>query len=628
MTVARKLLILLIGLMVPSLAVFAQQPGDSVSVQNLHWLADSEGQYPDLPALWAETEELAWQPAPDGSLNAGFEPTPHWFRFEAGPAEDDDALTRYLHVPDPLLNNLVIHVVREGEVLAHHRLGTDYPFSERPVAHRAFVVPVELSVTGPTEFYARVQTNGSLQFEPRFWEPAAFAEYSRNEAIAWGLFYGIMLVMVLYNLFVYSMVRDPSYLHYIAFVAVFALFIGALQGDAFQYLWPESVAWNEISVAFMVALLGVVSLSFTTSFLKLKKRWMLMHRVILGLIGVSVLLTLLSMLVGYQLSIRLTSIHGLLIMAVILFTGSVMLIRGHRYARYFVLAWVAVLIGTAALSLSKWGLLPWNLITANGAQIGVVLEVILLSFALGDRINFERAARFEAQREALEAAEQAKSAQQELIEAKEEANRELEDRVRERTRKLEDTLAQLERMNRYLEDISRTDQLTGLSNRHCIVRSFHEEYRRAHRQQYPISVVMMDIDHFKWFNDTFGHVAGDECLKAVAQALAGEVTRAGDMIARYGGEEFIVLLGNTDADGAAIVAERLREAVAGLELVFEGQHVKVTVSLGVADEVPQDLTDPENLILRADEALYAAKGMGRNCVCRHWKGSSSTQTHS
>ena len=583
----------------------------------MHWYADQDNALASLEALLRVEEGLDWRETQGDGISRGFNSTPHWFRITVPPVGSSRAVTRYLQIPEPLLNRIEVFVVRNGETLKHETMGIDQPFPERPLKHRDFITPLSLSKVAPTRIYLRVQTNGSLQVAPVLWTPEAFTEQDRTDSMTSGLFYGVMLVMLLYNLFIYFVVRDRSYLHYIGYVGAFTLFMGSLHGDAFQYLWPHFPAWQETSVTFSVAALGLVGILFTNSFLKLRRHWPPVHRAFSAMLVVSVLLSALSFFMAYEISIRVNSLHGILIMLFILFVSMGMWLKGYRHARYFVLAWLALILGTLALALSKFGVLPWNRMTANGAQIGAVMEVVLLSFALGDRINHERAERFQAQQRALTAAEEAKTAQEELLEAKEAANQELEERVRERTHELEHALEKLETANQFLEGVSRTDQLTSLNNRHHFVHRHHDEYRRAHRNQYPLSVILMDIDHFKWFNDTYGHIAGDECLKAVSEALAHGVSRADDTLARYGGEEFIVLLSNTTKEGAIVVAERLRKSVAELVLQFAGQTVPVTISVGVADLIPADLTNPEQLIQNADDALYAAKEQGRNRVCRY-----------
>lgn len=612
----RIILCVFLALVLPS-AAFGDTPTRVELGEGMQWYPDESRDFADLEELLRAEDRIDWRETRGNGISRGFNSTPHWFRMTVDPVASAQAETRYLQIPEPLLNRIEIFLVRDGEVLQQETMGIFEPFTGRPLAYPDFVTPITLSETAPTQIYLRIQTNGSLQVAPLLWTPEAFTEKARTDSIGAGVFYGIMLVMFLYNLFIYFVVRERSYLYYIGWVAVFTLFMGSLHGDAFQYLWPNAVAWNETSVTFAVGAMSIASLSFTSSFLKLRRNWPLAHLVVSGFLLVATLLTSLSFFLAYENTIRFNSAQGLIVMALILGVSITMWVKGYRHARYFVMAWLAMLLGITALALSKFGVLPWNSITANGAQIGAVMEVVLLSFALADRINHERAARFDAQQKALEAAEEAKTAQEELLEAKEAANQELEERVRERTRELEKALEKLETVNQFLEEVSRTDQLTGLSNRHHFVRRYHEEYKRAQRSHYPLSVILMDIDYFKWFNDTYGHIAGDECLKAVSEALSNVISRAGDTLARYGGEEFIVLLSNTTMEGAVVVADRLREAVAALTLQFDGATVPVTISVGVADMTPSDLHNPEQLIQNADDALYSAKERGRNQVCRY-----------
>ncbi|MDR3417855.1 MAG: GGDEF domain-containing protein [Nevskia sp.] len=172
----------------------------------------------------------------------------------------------------------------------------------------------------------------------------------------------------------------------------------------------------------------------------------------------------------------------------------------------------------------------------------------------------------------------------------------------------------LEQRARQLEELSITDALTGLRNRLYFDAHFDAEWRRACRQRQPVAILLVDLDHFKRVNDSYGHAFGDQCLKAAARAAQAEIQRTGDVLARYGGEEFIAVLGNTDGRGAAAVAERLRARVAGLQLQHGGQPVSLTCSIGLASVVPATPEHGFRLINSADQALYQAKRLGRNRV--------------
>ncbi|MGC2165989.1 MAG: diguanylate cyclase [Gallionella sp.] len=174
---------------------------------------------------------------------------------------------------------------------------------------------------------------------------------------------------------------------------------------------------------------------------------------------------------------------------------------------------------------------------------------------------------------------------------------------------------QLNKANLELHRVSMTDGLTGIANRRLLDESLAREWRRCARIHKPISIVMLDVDLFKKYNDRYGHQAGDECLKAIASTIASSVPRASDLAARYGGEEFVLILGETDESGARLVANRLNQQVARLKIVNEGSpHYFVTVSCGISTVLPSDDKSVEHLIKSADNALYLAKKQGRNTL--------------
>ena len=166
-----------------------------------------------------------------------------------------------------------------------------------------------------------------------------------------------------------------------------------------------------------------------------------------------------------------------------------------------------------------------------------------------------------------------------------------------------------------MEELAIHDGLTGLYNHREFQRQLQVELERAQRYKHPLSLLMLDIDHFKNFNDKYGHQAGDDVLRALADQMRQEV-RAVDYVARYGGEEFVIILPEMAASEALTVAERLRKSIAASTVIIsEGQSVNVTVSIGVAT-FPEDADSKDKLIAVADKALYAAKAAGRNKVLR------------
>ena len=185
-----------------------------------------------------------------------------------------------------------------------------------------------------------------------------------------------------------------------------------------------------------------------------------------------------------------------------------------------------------------------------------------------------------------------------------------------REQELSQLTRQLEDANRNLERISAIDAVTGLATRRCFDSALESEWRRNGRELVSLSMIMIDADNFKAFNDTYGHPKGDECLRQIAQVLRDTAKRPGDVVARYGGEEFGIVLPHTNLEGATALAESLRTRIENLQIPHSGSGTgRVTVSCGVATTVPNRMNSAEALLAAADRALYHAKRNGKNQVC-------------
>ncbi|RMG73826.1 MAG: diguanylate cyclase [Nitrospirae bacterium] len=189
------------------------------------------------------------------------------------------------------------------------------------------------------------------------------------------------------------------------------------------------------------------------------------------------------------------------------------------------------------------------------------------------------------------------------------------DKRKARERELEQMAKALEEANERLKRLSSLDGLTGIANRRVFDETLEAELKRAKRQKSPISLILIDVDYFKLYNDSYGHIKGDECLKKIADVLSGALKRAGDLAARYGGEEFACILANTDVEGALGMAEKICAGVRALKIPHERSPFGiVTVSIGIASLIPSKSLTVERLINCADTALYRAKRDGKNQI--------------
>lgn len=191
---------------------------------------------------------------------------------------------------------------------------------------------------------------------------------------------------------------------------------------------------------------------------------------------------------------------------------------------------------------------------------------------------------------------------------------ELENQLRSHSFELQITLDELAEKNRLLEKQSRTDSLSGVFNRASFDQQMRAEIKRSRREQRPLALVLLDIDHFKRINDSLGHLAGDQAIKAVADIIQQQLKRPADKVCRYGGEEFALILPTTDLQGAEQLAEQIRLALQNGELTLNGQPYQLTLSAGCFASIPEADSDNDEYIRFADEALYRAKHLGRNQI--------------
>lgn len=539
-------------------------------------------------------DNLRWLPIDHNVPTFGYTTSQFWFRFNLK-NNSPVATQRLIEVAYPVLDQLEVWVATEEGQIVHYQLGDKYPFAQRPYPHRNFVIPIALGPQQQTSILFRIASTSAIQVPTVLWAYPRFHEQDQLSSTLLGIYYGTVLCMLIYNLFLFARLRERSGGYYLIWVSGMLLFMASLNGTAFQYLWPNATQWNDLAIAFFLAMAVMFASQFAIEFLDLKKqpgkfsRW-LSHLTVA--IGFSAVLS--CFLFTYAYSIRYVITIAIGTIAINFGIAFLRMNQGYKPARFYIAAWTCVMLGGTILALNKFGLIERNLFTEHATQIGSGIEVILLSFGLADRIITERRLREAAQRDALHLQLQANSI--------------LEVRVAERTQALKEA-------NRRLQAISLTDPLTGLRNRRYFDEKIEREAVRAKRNTAPLSLLMIDIDHFKRVNDQYGHPAGDVVLRQVASTLKSCLKRETDVAARFGGEEFCILLPNTPHEGALHVAEIIRQTIEQNRINLpDGQPINLTVSIGLST-LPPALFDRTDLLLQvADTALYQAKSDGRNRV--------------
>lgn len=352
-----------------------------------YWL--DEAGNADSNMVLHSPEALEWRKVNKSAPSFGFDKRAYWYRFGIENSTDDEQ-ELVLEIDYPVLDFVDVYVQNVDGSWDLHRFGDKIPFADRAVKHHNFIMPFSVQVRESVQVMMRVQTNGSHQVPMALWKRLPFEGHDQHQLMGQGIYFGVMMVMVLYNLFIFLSVRDASYLFYVGSVASFSMFQAGLHGFSFQYFWPNALEWNDTAIAISIGAFGFFGSMSVLTFLQLKQYSPFFYKVLLGYAAISLVCILLAFVLPYDISVRLNSLVGGPGHIVCLTPGIYLMLRGHWHARFFVIGWSLFLCSTLVLTLNKFGILPVSFGTEYAAQLGGLTEVVLFSFALADRINYIR----------------------------------------------------------------------------------------------------------------------------------------------------------------------------------------------------------------------------------------------
>ncbi|MFP5460651.1 MAG: 7TM diverse intracellular signaling domain-containing protein [Gammaproteobacteria bacterium] len=531
-------------------------------------------------------------------LNFGMTRDAVWLRV---PLRNDSARNaeRLVEIDYPYLDDVEFHVPDglpggPAEVLT----GDRRPFSSRGFEHRNFVLPVSLAPGESTEVFIRVRSSAAIQLPVHVRSAGEFAAVEQVRLLLLGSYFGVALVMVLYNLALGRALRDPAYPSYVAFVGLFALFHFSLNGFGYQYLFPASPHLGNHGAYLFLGPAVAAALQFARAFLGSRARMPRLDRFAALLILPLVAMSPAAALFDATWVARTSQALALSGSALGLAMGILAWRLGYTPARLYVLAFVTVILTGVAMVMRNLGFLPWTPLTAYGTQIGASLEALFLGLALADRIRSVQAAALDASRRAEQGLEHEVAARTAELAA---ANGRLREEIRERER----AEARLRESEERLRRLAQHDALTGVANRNLLGDRGGAILASAQRHGRPFGVVAIDLDGLKGVNDAMGHGAGDRLLVACARRLGARLRRS-DLLARTGGDEFVILL--PDVGGRAElarVAAQLRESFEQPLSLVDGM-VMPRASFGTA-LFPEDGADLDRLIAHADLEMYRDK---------------------
>ena len=432
--------------------------------------------------------------------------------------------------------------------------GHSVPAPDELVPNRYYVFPLTVPAQKKMTFYVRVVSNANMVLPMTIWEPSALDRKDHSDQMLYGIIYGILVAFIVYFAAVAIRLQNISAMWFTFYIISLGLLMGCYQGYIQELLRPLFADLNRVLLITVIGSLYFTGAKFLRTFLHINFYSKRVDKILWGLQWMGIGFIPMNIFAN-----PLTPLYSIILVGIgPIFSTTVSIvfwIRGVPNAKYFAIGWIIGHITSEIDLLRIFGVIPWMPGNMNLLPAAMVSSIIFFSIA-----------------------------------------------IMEQTREYRDDAQQ--------------DNLTGIGNRRRFDQAFAIEWNRNLRSQQPLSVIMADIDDFKAFNDTYGHIQGDECLKAVARVFDKNLQRAGDLAARYGGEEFIGLLPDTLSSEAAFLAEKIREAVERLGIRHSESRTGkiVSISLGTGTMVPNTEKTPADVIQQADEALYLAKNTGRNRV--------------
>lgn len=542
-----------------------------------------------------KTPAHKWTKNTKQTQHFGKSTAPFWFKFNISNLDTNLEQQHFIKLDYPHHDKVSIYFVHEGRVVKQVSTGDHLAFSSRKTDQPSFVFNIP-DIYNQLEVYLSVQSEGVLQLPLSVVTQNELSKQNIAFSLLSGIYFGAILIMLLYNGFIYITVKDRSYLYYLIYLSSCALIQLVLSGLAFQYIWPNTPEINFHAVIVSAAFTGISAITFIKNFIGIDYVSSKKDMVIIKLLICLFILTVISSsVISYSFALKSTFFAVSLMVITGFYLGVKYWLKGIKTARYFALAWFSYLGAVIIFLLENNRIIEPNIFNENALAIGTLIELTLLSIAFADRLNFEKNLRVEAQ--------------DALLDAQIKMNQDLDKIVNSRTEELE--LA-----NTRLKELSVTDGLTLLKNRYYFDQAFKREVQRAARDNLSLSIIMIDIDHFKKLNDKHGHLYGDYCLTKSAELITAVVHRPSDTVARYGGEEIAILLPNTALDGAIRLAERIREQFKENEFSDAGIVSFLTVSIGVstASLTTEAIPKAIKLLDIADQCLYKAKEEGRDKV--------------
>lgn len=559
---------------------------------------------PDEQWRERDVESLKFRPA-NGKI---------WLKI-AIPAQKEKSA--YLRFNNPSINTVDIKLLTASQtnkdqsvLLADFNVGDRKAFHTRDIALPEFVIPLNLPQQA-SRLFISISPELAIDLNFGLWSQQGLIEFNNHISIFFGIVFGYLAALFCYSLTMYATVQKSEYLWYGLYLGGFLLHAMTLSGFAFQYLWPEGTGLQAIMSGVSLSLSFLCLVKFTQKIIATKsKRYNQGFNFLVYGHVASCLMSVFTQnplfLKFHLVAVALTAISVPLICSAIAKEGS-------KVARFFVLVWLVYLVTCLIAILGILDYIYWPLNHVYTLMLGFHIESLLIGSALiyGYRMTYIQTLKMKEL--ALKEKEKSLHAKNQILKLQQDAKDKLEEQVKAQTTQLESALSNLSLASAELQIIRNLDGLTGLPNRLAFEEGLDRLCQSSLELGLPLCICVVDIDHFKKVNDCYGHIAGDDCLRAVSAQLKNSFDLKDFHYCRYGGEEFII--------ASLLPIEQVLKTVEHFRLTLEemtirsGAHeISITISAGIASKKLRKVSDSRRVLSLADENLYLAKHKGRNLV--------------
>ncbi|WP_145999152.1 hybrid sensor histidine kinase/response regulator [Oceanicoccus sp. KOV_DT_Chl] len=353
---------------------------------SIYYLEDKE-QLLDPLSILDNTDQLPWQQSSDPSVTIGNINSSYWLTttIQTPPVNRDWLIT----IEHSMINRVDAWIVHNKSIIAHHRLGAELLFSDRPFAHPNFSIPISLQGNSEYRLLFRATMNGVLDFPVTVRTTEKAAEELSRANLRLGIYYGIALVMLLYNFVIFIYSREISYLFYVLFISSLAIFMAIIEGSAFQYLWPNWPQFNSIASPLFAGLTQLTATLFTQAFLNVRQQSTRLFNVLAGLAILNSLAIIAAIIFSSDTAFTIVATSSVLSFPILLFAGAYMWHKGQIYARYFTLSWALLCFFCVWITFVALGIVTWSVNNIwEMFRIASTIEMVLLALALAARIDF------------------------------------------------------------------------------------------------------------------------------------------------------------------------------------------------------------------------------------------------